>query len=80
MGEGQRWFEPPAPDQSLLLLQFMLCYGFLAVPALNFRAAPWYEQMYAKAWLKLLDSFSVGENFNPDLKRGRQSWQAGILN
>lgn len=47
---------------------------------MNFRMAPWYEQMYTKAWLKLLGSFAVVEVFNPDVKRGQQSWQAGELN
>lgn len=79
-GEGQPWFEPSVFQWILPLLSFGLCYSFPAVPALNFTVALRREQMSTKARIKLPDSFSVGENFNPDLKRGQKSWKAGMLN
>lgn len=59
-----------APSESFQKDVFGCCEYALAI---NFRVAPWYEQMSTKARLKLLDSFSVGEILNPDLKRDQQS-------
>lgn len=75
IGEGQPCFEP-----SGFFLSFGLCYSLPAVPALSFRVALRREQMSSKARIKLPDSFSMGENFNPDLERGQKSWRAGMLN